>query len=91
MHLTLRQASRQVMASKSTILRAIQSGRMSAHRQDDGSWRIDPAELFRCFDPVPAGGSANPVEPGGPESAVGQSGPGGGPSMDRVGSDGSGA
>ena len=39
------------MTSKSTILRAIQSGRLSATRTDDGGYSIDAAELFRVYPP----------------------------------------
>lgn len=39
--------------SKMTIQRAIKGGRISASRNDDGSYDIDPAELHRVFAPVP--------------------------------------
>ena len=51
MKLTLRQAAAEVGRSKSTLLRSIQSGRLSAERQDDGGYLIDPAELFRVYEP----------------------------------------
>lgn len=51
MKLTLRQAAAEVGRSKSTLLRSIQSGRLSAKRQDDGGYLIDPAELFRVYEP----------------------------------------
>ena len=35
--------------SKSTIQRAIKSGRLSATRTDDGGYAIDPAELHRVY------------------------------------------
>lgn len=47
--LSLRQAATEAGTSKSTILRAIQSGRLSAARTDDGGYSIDPAELFRVY------------------------------------------
>lgn len=47
--LTLGQAAKEVDKSKSTINRAIKNGRLSAQRRDDGSYRIDPAELFRVW------------------------------------------
>jgi excisionase family DNA binding protein len=50
---SLRQAAQQAGTSKSTILRAIQSGRLSATRTDDGGYSIDPAELFRVYPPKP--------------------------------------
>jgi excisionase family DNA binding protein len=49
--LSLREAAQQAGTSKSTILRAIQSGRLSASRTDDGGYAIDPAELFRVYPP----------------------------------------
>ena len=48
---SLRQAAQQARTSKSTILRAVQSGRLSATRTDDGGYAIDPAELFRVYPP----------------------------------------
>ena len=47
----LRQAAQQAGTSKSTILRAIQSGRLSATRTEDGGYSIDAAELFRVYPP----------------------------------------
>lgn len=49
MKLSLRQAAQQAGVSKSTILRAIQNGRLSADRTDDGGYAIDPAELMRVY------------------------------------------
>jgi excisionase family DNA binding protein len=49
--LSLREAAEQAGTSKSTIWRAIKSGRLSATRTDDGGFAIDPAELFRAFPP----------------------------------------
>jgi excisionase family DNA binding protein len=48
--LTLGQAARLTGTSKTTLTRAIKAGRLSAVRQDDGSYRIDPAELARVYD-----------------------------------------
>src|SRR5829696_3534078 len=47
----MRQAAQEAGTSNSTILRAIQSGRLSATRTDDGGYSIDPAELFRVYPP----------------------------------------
>lgn len=55
--LSLSQAARLTGRSKSTIGRAIKSGRLSATRNEDGTFGINPAELLRAF---PKGGS----EPG---------------------------
>lgn len=49
MELSLVQASKEAGKSKSTIHRAIKTGRLSAQRHEDGSYSIDPAELFRVF------------------------------------------
>jgi Helix-turn-helix domain len=46
---TLGQAAKAADVSKTTIQRAIKSGRLSASRQEDGSYVIDPAELHRAF------------------------------------------
>jgi helix-turn-helix protein len=46
---TLGQAAKAATVSKTTIQRAIKSGRLSASRQLDGSYVIDPAELHRVF------------------------------------------
>lgn len=51
--LSLSQAAKATGRSKSTIGRAIQSGRLSASRNDDDTFSIDPSELFRAF---PKGG-----------------------------------
>lgn len=42
-------AARETGLSKSTISRAIKSGRISAAKQSDGSYLIEPAELFRVY------------------------------------------
>src|SRR3954462_11378801 len=69
--LSIRDAARQAGVSRSSILRAIQSGRISAPRKDDGGYAIDPAELFRVFEPRPVGH----WDEAGPED-VGQTGQG---------------
>jgi excisionase family DNA binding protein len=50
---TLAQAAEATGKSRSTILRAIQTGKLSATR-DDGTqgWLIEPAELHRIYPPV---------------------------------------
>jgi transposase len=51
MGLSLRNAAKEAGVGKSTILRAIQGGRLSAARTEDGGYDIDPAELFRVYPP----------------------------------------
>lgn len=47
--LTLSQAAKLTRKSKSTLNRAIKSGRLSAVRNEDGTFSIDPSELLRVF------------------------------------------
>lgn len=47
--LNLNQAARTCHKSKSAILEAIRSGRLSANRNDKNEWQIDPSELFRVY------------------------------------------
>jgi hypothetical protein len=47
----LREAAEAAGTSKSSIWRAIKSGRMSAGKTDLGVLAIDSSELFRCFAP----------------------------------------
>jgi hypothetical protein len=49
MHLSLGQAAKETGVDKSTISRAIKSGKLSATRKENGGYAIDPAELFRVF------------------------------------------
>jgi hypothetical protein len=59
---TLGTASQATGCAKSTILRAIKAGRISATRDDIGQWAIEPAELFRVF-PALAVPGATPEQP----------------------------
>ncbi len=47
--LTLGQAAKLCGVPKSTIARAVKSGRLSASRDDLGQYSIDPAELHRVY------------------------------------------
>jgi hypothetical protein len=51
--------------NRSTILRAIKAGRISAQRDAQGGWEVDPAELHRIFPPMPcaAQGTQAPAQP----------------------------
>lgn len=65
MQLSLSAAAKEVDRSKSTLSRAIKDGRMSATRCENGSYQIDPAELYRVFPlPVPQPASSNTAQPG---------------------------
>jgi hypothetical protein len=68
MKFTISTASAATGKGKSTIHRAIQSGKLSATRLDDGSFEIDASELFRVFNPIPVGHPESiPVGRGGTE------------------------
>ena len=47
MHLTLSQVAKQVGINKATLSRYIKQGKISAVKQEDGSYHIDPSELDR--------------------------------------------
>jgi hypothetical protein len=46
--------------NRSTVLRAIKAGRISAQRDATGGWQIDPAEFHRVFPPLPLPAPTNP-------------------------------
>ena len=51
MKYTLGTAAKATGKAKSTILRAIKSGTISARKSHDGSYEIEPSELHRVFEP----------------------------------------
>ena len=55
MSYTLGDAAKATGKSKTTLHRAIKSGRISAIKGEDGSYSIDPAELHRVFPSVTVG------------------------------------
>jgi excisionase family DNA binding protein len=59
---TLGQAAKQTGISKTGIARAINSGRLSATKEENGEYRIDPAELHRVY-PVTGGHEGESVRP----------------------------
>lgn len=52
MSYTLGNAAKATGKSKTTLHRAIKSGRISASKAEDGSYSIEPAELHRVFPAV---------------------------------------
>lgn len=54
MKLTLGQAAKAAKRSKGTLSKALNSGAVSAEKDDSGRWQIDPSELSRWM-------SANPI------------------------------
>lgn len=53
MHYSLGQAAKAAGVSKSTISKALATGRLSYVEKDSAGYRIDPAELHRVFPPKP--------------------------------------
>lgn len=54
MKYTLGTAAKATGKAKSTILRAIKTGTISAGKAHDGSYEIEPSELHRVFEPIVA-------------------------------------
>lgn len=52
---TLGEAAKATGKSKATISKAIKSGRISATKDDTGTFRIAPSELHRVYPPTPRG------------------------------------
>jgi len=46
-------AAKVVGKTKSTITKAIASGKLSAIKNDNGAWEIDASELYRVYPPTP--------------------------------------
>lgn len=61
MSYTLGEAARAVGRSKTTLQRAVQAGRLSAHRLEDGSYRIEPVELYRVYPAAPSDAETAPT------------------------------
>lgn len=58
---TLGEAAKATGISKASISRAINSGRISAMKKDDGSFSIEPVELHRVYPPKSAAPVAETV------------------------------
>lgn len=56
---TLGDAAKATGKSKTTLHRAIKSGRISATKTEDGSYSIEPSELHRVFPAATAGTPAS--------------------------------
>src|SRR5467141_3754785 len=70
---SLGQAAKAAGISKTSLHRAINKGRISAAKNDNGAYEIEPSELHRVYPPVTEGNSsANPdlVRDGTPETAI---------------------
>ena len=49
MKLSANKAHKEAGIAKKTLLEALETGKMSATKNEKGHWEIDPAELFRVF------------------------------------------
>jgi len=61
MSLSAKEAAERVGLTKPGLLKAIKQGKLSATKDHNGQWRIDPAELFRVYPPV-SGSFYQPVD-----------------------------
>ena len=52
MSYTLGTAAKATGKDRATISRAIRKGKVSAKKDENGQWNIDPAELHRVYPPV---------------------------------------
>jgi hypothetical protein len=59
---TLGRAAKAVGMSKTSILRSIKAGRISAGRDELGQWAIEPCELHRVYPPLDDTGTGNGTE-----------------------------
>ena len=51
---SLQQAATATGLNRSTVLRSIKAGKISAVKDEHGEWQIEPAELHRVYAPVEA-------------------------------------
>lgn len=72
MKYTAGQAAKAVGVATSTITNALKSGKISGDKDENGAWRIDPAELHRVYPPIASKESESPsIEHGAiPEKGV---------------------
>lgn len=59
---TIAQAAQACGVNRSTILRAIKSGKVSGTRGDAATWFVEPVELHRVFPPAQAEPKAVPQD-----------------------------
>jgi excisionase family DNA binding protein len=62
MTFTLAEAAKAIGRDKSTLARAVRTGRISATRDDDGVWRIDESELRRVYPRARSAAIAVPLD-----------------------------
>jgi hypothetical protein len=59
---SLSQAAEAVGMNRSSILRAVKAGKISATRDEHDQWQIEPAELHRVYPAAPAPASSHTDE-----------------------------
>ena len=50
--LSAKEAAEAVGMTKAGLLKAVRKGTLSAEKDHNGEWKIDPAELFRAYPPA---------------------------------------
>ena len=61
MTISAKEAADLVGMSKAGIFKAIKTGKVSATKNGNGEWRIEPVELFRVYQPVSNGLHQSPL------------------------------
>lgn len=61
MYLSLGQAAKEAGVAKSTISKALASGKLSYREKSSEGYKIDPAELFRVYPKTPKNRSEDPA------------------------------
>lgn len=51
-NLSAKEAAERVGMTKAGLLKAVRKGTISAEKDQNGEWRIEPVELFRVYPPV---------------------------------------
>jgi len=66
MAMTAAQAAEAVGMTRQGIIKAIKTGKISAQKDNNGAWRVEPSELFRAYQPAStvASNDTAEVEPG---------------------------
>lgn len=52
MSMTASEAANAIGLTRQGVIKAIKSGKISASKDRNGAWKIEPAELFRAYPPV---------------------------------------
>lgn len=60
--LSAREAAARTGLSKAGIIKACRTGKISAGKNQNGEWEIDPVELFRVYSPVTQASTSTPVQ-----------------------------